>query len=161
MAHPDLPMGTLVDVTFRRRTVTVRVNDRAPAGSAVRLSARAADKLGLPPGGAQVDLRLDPAELAHIERRRQTEVQAEAPPVRLTSTSVATYSVQIGAFSDGDRARQRAAQLHGAYVERGSTAGAPVYRVLYGRYLDAERAAAARDWLRARGIDGFIQTVGD
>lgn len=61
-AHRTLPFGTRVAVTYRERTVIVRINDRGPAASTGRdldLSLGSAQALGiLPAGEARVAMRI-------------------------------------------------------------------------------------------------------
>jgi rare lipoprotein A len=49
-AHRSLPFGTLLRVTYRGRSVVVRINDRGPfvRGRVIDLSAGAARRIGLP-----------------------------------------------------------------------------------------------------------------
>jgi rare lipoprotein A len=53
-AHRTLPFGTLVRVTYRGRSVVVRINDRGPfvKGRDIDLSQSAARRIGLPGVGA-------------------------------------------------------------------------------------------------------------
>ncbi len=52
-AHKSLPFGTLVRVTYKGRSVVVRVNDRGPygAGRVIDLTRRAAEMIGLKSAG--------------------------------------------------------------------------------------------------------------
>jgi rare lipoprotein A len=59
-AHPSLPFGTRVRVTWNNRSVDVRINDRGPftGGRIIDLSAAAASRLGMRDiGVAQVCIR--------------------------------------------------------------------------------------------------------
>jgi len=164
-AHASLPFGTLVDVTFRRRTVTVRINDRDTGGAVVRLSARAADQLGLPPGGGDVELRLDPAEVAYLQRRQAREQQVAKPAEeRVVAEAVDAgpqeFAIQIASFTDEGRAVAHADRMRGMWIDRVMVDGRALYRVYFGRYTSSEAARAALEDLRARGEDGFVQQVG-
>jgi hypothetical protein len=164
VAHRTLPFGTLVEVSFRNRTVTARVNDRDTGGALVRLSSRAADQLGLPPGGGEVELRLDERELAYLEERARRDAAsraraADAAPA--LDPAGGTYTVQLAAFSDRDRALARAGEIRGAWVQRGVADGRTVYRVHYGRFEGSDAAGSARDELRQRGHDGFVLRLTD
>lgn len=159
LAHRTLPFGTLVEVSFRNRTVTARVNDRDTGGALVRLSSRAADQLGLPPGGGQVELRLDERELAYLEERARRDAASRARSAEAITPAApagAVYTVQLAAFSDRDRALARAGEVRGAWVQRGVADGRTVYRVHYGRFEGADAAGSARDQLRQRGHEGFV-----
>jgi len=88
-AHPDLPFGSVVEVTnlANGRKVQVRINDRrAPApGGLIVLSKAAAVSLGFAQGAsAEVELRLaPPAEAATTVARADpapSEPQTHAPP---------------------------------------------------------------------------------
>ncbi|WP_319763416.1 septal ring lytic transglycosylase RlpA family protein [Maridesulfovibrio sp.] len=130
-AHRTLPMGTMLEVTDRSsgRKVIVRVNDRGPFADPdlriIDLSYAAASKLGI------VNKGLTPVELraiddVNVEPVKATEIVAEtaapdeeavveetvqaAPEVEeiiLTekATSQAHYYIQVGAFTDHERAQ--------------------------------------------------------
>ncbi len=50
-AHPSLPFGSYVQVTnpVNQAHLRLRINDRSPTGSALKISWQAAQRLGLPP----------------------------------------------------------------------------------------------------------------
>ncbi len=93
-AHPTLPLGSRVAVTnlTNGKTVTLRINDRGPfvKGRIIDLSyaaARAVDMIG--PGTAPV----------RVEVLDTAGQRLDAIPDRLD------YTLQVGAFSDLDKAR--------------------------------------------------------
>lgn len=150
LAHATLPFGTLVEVTHlvTGRRVVARVNDRPPAGGPVaRLSARAADRLGLGMGPTMVGFALPDGEALAARA-----VPPPAPPS-------AGFTVQLGLFSDAARAAARAAELPGAWVLPTGGADGPAFRVCAGRHASYAAAAAHRDRLRAQGLEGFVQQV--
>lgn len=159
VAHATLPFGTLVNITYRSRSVTARVNDRDTGGNLVRLSARAADQLGIPPAGGQVELKLDPGEISFLQARRDRARQPAAAVAAASAPAGGQYAVQVAAFADEGRALARAGEQRGAWVQRGQSDGKPLYRVVYGMYESPEAASRARDMLRAEGVDGFVQHV--
>jgi rare lipoprotein A len=168
VAHATLPFGTLVELTNPRKghTVTARVNDRDTGGALVRVSARAADRLGLPPGGAEVVVRLDSEEFALADARRarlaaqqEAVTQRETPlePLPLAAATGGRFTVQLGSFADPERARARAAEIPGAWVGPVDVAGQRMYRVNYGQYGSAEAARAEHARLEAQGLEGFVK----
>jgi rare lipoprotein A len=88
-AHRTLQLPAIVAVTNLEngRTLRLRVNDRGPeqAGRVIGLSARAAELLGIPPGGtAQVLLRVEDAPSRALARglpsRERPAVEVAAAP---------------------------------------------------------------------------------
>jgi cell division septation protein DedD len=162
VAHAWLPFGTLVHLTHPRtgHSVTARVNDRDTGGATLRVSARAADRLGLPAGGGPIVMRLEPDEVAYlqawVDRQRPAEPQPVPPAVQVSD---ARFTVQLASFSDEERARATAAELRGAWIQPVDVDGRRVYRVMYGLYGSREAASAAHAELGARGIDGFVKGV--
>ncbi len=170
VAHASLPFGTLVRLENPRNgaAVTARVNDRLPEGEGlVRLSARAADQLGLPPRGAALVLRLDPDEVAYLEARverlrrqaQAAEREATVPVQPALARSVSGYTVQVASFSERPRAMARVAELRGAWVHPVAVEGRTVYRVCYGIYPTVEAAAEGEGRLRERGVEGFVKAL--
>lgn len=164
IAHPTLPFGTLVQVTNlgNGASVTARVNDRRrpAAGVLVHLSARAADQLGLPARGGQVELRLDPAELALVEAQRARREREARPPVVAAAALPVAYdrfTVQVASFREEGRARALAAQIRGAYVLPVTVDGQTLYRVCFGVFESPEAAAEGQTQLRAQGVEGFVK----
>lgn len=167
LAHPTLPFGTLVQVTnmANGQTVWARVNDRAPAAGALRVqvSSRAADHLGLPARGGEVVLTLGADEVALLEERAAREkarakTAPAAAPVAQASTG-GRFTVQLASFSDEARAVAKADEIRGAWVQPVVVNGATVYRVCYGVFNSAERAASGQAFLQARGVDGFVKSL--
>lgn len=116
-AHRTLPMGTMLEVTDRStgRKVIVRVNDRGPFADPdlriIDLSYAAASKLGITNKGiTPVELRA--IDNVNVEPVEATEIVADtaAPEVEeliITeeATAQAHYYVQVGAFTERDRAQ--------------------------------------------------------
>jgi rare lipoprotein A len=143
-AHRELPLGTVVDVTNldNGRSVRVRVNDRGPflKGRVLDLSQEAARRLGvIGPGVAPVRI-----EIVSVGRR-------PGP-----SSNAGPWSVQIGSFSEADRAARHAKQAQAA--------GNPVYlepysglsRVKVGPFATRGDAEAALAELEGMGFEGIV-----
>lgn len=166
LAHPTLPFGTLVQLTnlANGQTVMARINDRAPSSETLRIqvSARTADHLGLTAQGGDVVLALSADEVALLEERAvrekaNAEMLASVPVTRAASGQ--RFTVQLASFSDKTRAVAKADQLRGAWVQPVQVHGATVYRVCYGVFDSADRAANGRVFLQARGQDGFVKSL--
>ncbi len=138
-AHRKLPMGSMVEVTDRDsgRQVIVRINDRGPFADPDRriidLSYTAAAKLGIVNKGlTPVELRaIDdvnvepvvaeevvaqtaaPAEEAVIAETVQAEPEIEDVLISETATLQDTYFIQVGSFTEHDRATAILEDLRG------------------------------------------------
>ncbi|MFW5500504.1 MULTISPECIES: septal ring lytic transglycosylase RlpA family protein [unclassified Maridesulfovibrio] len=130
-AHRTLPMGTMLEVTDRSsgRKVIVRINDRGPFADPdlriIDLSYSAASKLGIVNKGiTPVELRAiedvnvepveateivaataAPAEEAVMEETVQAAPEVEEIIITEEATAQAHYYIQVGAFTDHDRAQ--------------------------------------------------------
>jgi rare lipoprotein A len=138
-AHRDLPFGTLVEVhnLDNGRRVEVRINDRGPfvRGRVIDLSRAAAQALDMiGPGTAPVELR------ARLDR-----------PVYAGGT----FTVQVGAFRDRDRALALEAELRRHYdVEVQAVDG--WHRVRVGGQRDRGAAKKLAAELRRVGHDAVV-----
>ncbi|WP_432738712.1 septal ring lytic transglycosylase RlpA family protein [Maridesulfovibrio sp. FT414] len=138
-AHRTLPMGTMLEVTDRDtgRKVIVRVNDRGPFADTDRriidLSYAAAAKLNIVNKGlTPVELRaIDdvnaepvlakeivaetaaPAEEVVVAETLQAAPEVEAVLISETATMQAAYFIQVGSFSEHDRATAVLEDLRG------------------------------------------------
>ncbi|WP_320171664.1 septal ring lytic transglycosylase RlpA family protein [Maridesulfovibrio sp.] len=138
-AHRTLPMGTMLEVTDRSsgKQVIVRVNDRGPFADPDRriidLSYTAAAKLGIVNKGlTPVELRaIDdvnvepvaadqivaataaPEEEAVVEETVQAAPEVKDVLLSETATVQDTYYVQVGSFSEYDRATAVLEDLRG------------------------------------------------
>jgi rare lipoprotein A len=144
-AHRTLPFNTWVEVfdLDNGKRVEVRITDRGPfvEGRIIDVSlaaARALDMLGH--GTARVELKIIPAPARVPDPKPSPPVVDPHPDL---------WAVQIGAFSDPDRAEAFAASLRDQYkdtvVIESTIRGATVWRVLIARDLpvgDANRLAA-------------------
>ncbi|QOC24125.1 septal ring lytic transglycosylase RlpA family protein [Wenzhouxiangella sp. AB-CW3] len=134
-AHRSLPLPTWAEVTRldTGKTIIVRINDRGPfhPDRIIDLSWAAAVKLDM------VDKGTAPVKVRAITF---DEDQGVTPrPARVP------VFVQVGAFSDQDRARGMAERLENAglgpiHTETARNAGGPIWRVRVGPIDQVERA---------------------
>lgn len=97
-AHRSLPFGTRLKVTYKGKSVVVRINDRGPAkwtGRFLDLSKAAASQLGLIPRGHDYVC----AEVLGKAQRTASTKSASAPPRSASkSTSKASVSAVFKSF---------------------------------------------------------------
>src|SRR3954454_16111441 len=137
-AHPSLPFGTRVGVRNTRtgREVMVRVNDRGPFSKSriIDLSYAAAKEIGVVgPGTASVALYLVPAEGA-------------AP----------RYTVQVGAFSEPERALALHREIARFYPEAVVDSDGTWSRVQIGAFDDRDQAESLRRELASIGMQAVV-----
>jgi rare lipoprotein A len=140
-AHPKLPFGTLLEVrnTVNGRSVLVRVNDRGPFAKrrVIDLSYAAALALGMVgPGTAEV-------ELAVIDQQKLAEMAER-------------YTVQVGAFSDSDRAVDLHRDIKRIYPEAFVHSDGIWNRVQVGLFKDRDNAEALRRELAVMGVPAVV-----
>lgn len=179
-AHTTLPIPSIVEVTNLEngRQVIVRLNDRGPFvdDRIIDMSRAAADALDFRARGlARVRVRyLGPAHPAaeapdhnfqiveSIASQQPATSTPTPPPQRAlaqanTQPSVqgGALTLQVGAFSDRRNADQLADRIGSAgqaWVEAGSSNGARIYRVYFGRWNDQGAADQARNQLADWGV---------
>jgi len=153
-AHKELAFGTLVEVTNLdngRRTV-VEITDRGPfvRGRIIDLSLAAARQIEMVgPGTARVELRI--VETPHggvVERVRTAEAGAYG------------YTVQAGAFQQGERAERLRRQLARRYADVVVRSTDGWFRVHVGEYAERERAERVQQELTRRGFVALIVPLG-
>jgi rare lipoprotein A len=137
-AHPSLPFGTRLGVRNTRtgREVVVRVNDRGPfaRNRVIDLSFAAAREVGVVgPGTASVELYLVPA--------------AGAPP---------RYTVQVGAFSEPERAVVLLHEVARLYPEAVVDSDGTWSRVQIGAFDHREEAESLRRELAVIGLSSVV-----
>ncbi len=146
-AHRSLPLPTWAEVTHlgNGRSIIVRINDRGPfhPDRVIDLSWAAAVKLGIETAGT-----------GHVEVRAITFDDAGQRPVR--PARVPVY-LQVGAFSDADRAESIARQLRQAglgevRVQRARTDAGRVWRVQLGPIRSKDRAIERLEAIVALGL---------
>ncbi len=137
-AHPSLPFGTKVGVRNTRtgREVVVKINDRGPFSKnrIIDLSYAAAREVGVVgPGTAAVELYLVPA--------------AGAPP---------RYTVQVGAFSEAERAVSLHREVARLYPEAVVDSDGTWNRVQIGAFDRREAAESLRRELAVIGVPSVV-----
>jgi rare lipoprotein A len=137
-AHLSLPFGTRVGVRNTRtgREVLVRINDRGPFSKSriIDLSFAAAKELGVVgPGTAIVELYLVPA--------------TGAPP---------RYTVQVGAFSEPERALALHHEIVRYYPEAVVDSDGTWHRVQIGAFDDRDHAESLRRELTVIGMQAVV-----
>jgi rare lipoprotein A len=176
-AHQTLPAGTRVRVTnlTNRRAVLVRINDRGPFvdDRIIDLSyaaARQIDMIG--PGTAPVRIDVlgagwvEPVQVADAAPLARAPVPLPAPPAQppearaVVVPPASRYAVQVGAFSDYERARrmQRLLERQGAQAHLGlvEEAGMRYYRLRLGPYTRQDEAARTAERINALGYPALI-----
>ncbi|HYG61781.1 MAG TPA: septal ring lytic transglycosylase RlpA family protein [Thermoanaerobaculia bacterium] len=141
-AHPTLPFGTRVQVRNVRngQSALVRINDRGPfkKNRVIDVSFAAAKAIGLVSSGtALVDLYL-------------AATGGGAAP------SLSHYTVQVGAFSDVDRAASLKANLSRIYPETRVHGDGTWSRVQVGSFDDRQQAETLRRELAALGMPSVV-----
>ena len=140
-AHRTLPFGTLLEVRNARngRSVVVRVNDRGPFSKSriLDLSYGAAREIGLVRAGTA------PVELYLASR-------GGAPP---------RFTVQVGAFSDAERATALKGELVQLYPETTVYSDGHWSRVRVGLFNDRDQAESLRRELAVIGLPSIVVTA--
>jgi len=146
-AHRSLPLPTWAEVTHLEngRSIIVRINDRGPfhPDRIIDLSWAAAVKLGIEDAGT-----------GPVEVRAITFDDAGQRPVRPARVPV---FLQVGAFSDSDRAEALARQLRRSdlgdvRVQSARSSQGRVWRVQIGPFMSKDRAIERVDRLVALGF---------
>jgi rare lipoprotein A len=137
-AHPSLPFGTKIGVRNTRtgREVVVRVNDRGPysRNRIIDLSYAAAREVGVVgPGTASVEIYVVPAN---------------GLPARFT--------VQVGAFSENEKAVSLQRDVVRLYPEAVVDADGTWNRVQIGAFDNRDQAESLRHELAALGMPAIV-----
>jgi rare lipoprotein A len=144
-AHPTLPLGTRVRVTNldTGKSVDVLINDRGPfaKGRVIDLSYAAAREIGMiGPGTARV------------------RIEVVARP--LNGASHVTYCVQVGAFTEEEKAHalrgRLAPQYDDVYISAVQTRPERMYRVRVGPYAERQRAESRAVDLSQLGLPAVV-----
>jgi len=138
-AHKTLPFGTVVEVRNldNGRSVRVKINDRGPfvRGRIIDLSREAARRIGMiGPGTARVEL-----------------VAVGVEPI-----GGFTYTVQVGAFREPERARELADRLRDEYPDVDVRPGDVWTRVQLGTYVVRAEAERIARRLARRGFTAIV-----
>lgn len=149
-AHKTLPLPTYVEVEHLEtgRTIVVRVNDRGPFHDdrIIDLSWAAAVKLGM-----------DQAGLAPVEVRA---IGFDQPQPLIARPARLPVMVQVGAFSDQQRAEQTAGSLRDqldqpVQVAHARTRNGSLWRVQLGPIAETDLAIALKAQIEALGFEGI------
>ncbi len=155
-AHPSLPMGTflLVRNLENNKKVIVRINDRGPFAKdrIIDLSYRSAQMIDMIQNGtAKVEITALDLDSPDVQERVKT-----AHPDYFTGD----FTVQVGAFSDKNRAEALRDQLQASepdvFITRSSVDGQTVYRVRVGRFTSLEDAQHAKRRLVKNGHENVF-----
>lgn len=167
-AHKKLPFGTLLEVRNldNGRVCRVRVNDRGPfvRGRILDLSRAAAEELGMiGPGTAQVELALIPADLpAEPPDRGPREpvlVAASGPGAAPAAATRGPFTVQVGAFSEGERAATLRDLLTVHFGDVEVRSDGAWHRVQVGRFAERGAAEALRQELEKLGWAALVVAI--
>jgi peptidoglycan lytic transglycosylase len=179
-AHRTLPFQTWVEVTDldNQKRVNVRIIDRGPFvdGRVIDLSQAAAREIGmLGPGIARVRLKViapprsatrnDPPEESDpsggdaplpdapvrnvADRDSANRSGGELPPF-------AEYAVQVGAFSERERAESLQASLADRFADTRVIQGSPLWHVLVGRRMTLDAANKLAASLRRSASEAIV-----
>ncbi len=150
-AHPSLPFGTRLQVRNVRtgQTVTVRVNDRGPfkKNRILDLSYAAARAAGVyAPGTAFV-------EIFPAGSSTRLATARDAVP---DTAAAARFTVQVGAFSDTERAVDLHRDIKAIYPEVYVHSDGTWNRVQVGLFSERDQAESLRRELAAMGMTSVV-----
>lgn len=161
-AHRTLPMGTFLKVRNleNNKETIVRINDRGPFAKdrIIDLSYRSATEIDMiQQGTARVEIHAIDPDSADV----QNHVTIAHPDF-----FTGQFTVQIGAYSDKNRAETLRDQLNASGKEASITTvsinGLPVYRVRVGMFASWEAAEQLRNRLTLSGYESiFTVSVDD
>jgi rare lipoprotein A len=157
-AHPTLPFGTRVAVRNPRtgRSVVVRINDRGPYARSrvIDLSYAAARAVGVSgPGTAYVELY--PLGTGQTGQDADDEITNSYALTALDDPAT-RYTVQVGAFSEADRAVALHHEVARMYPEVFVHSDGTWNRVQVGLFQDREQAESLRRELAAVGLSSVV-----
>lgn len=152
-AHKTLPLGCYIKVTNKTngKQTVVRVNDRGPfiPGRMLDLSYQAAKELNM------VDYGIIPVAIEFLAS------DFKSPGRVITPAAGTTYTLQVAAFSDHEKARLLSERLKKEFVytkiQAVQTENGCIYRVHVGRFQSKDDAESAKTSFANRGYpDAFI-----
>jgi rare lipoprotein A len=146
-AHKTLPIGTMVRVTNLEngRDVIVRINDRGPFKK-----------------GRIIDLSYAPAKSIGMIGRGTARVKVEvlSAPKKANNYFEPQYTVQVGSFSDGEKAflfKEALNRKHeNVRIETFDFGGYTFYRVRIGQFSERSKAEKLAKSLRRSGYPGQV-----
>ena len=159
-AHRTLPFGTLLEVRNldNGKTCRVRINDRGPfiRGRIVDLSYAAAQSIEMVgPGTARVEI----AVLPDVAPRRGLVLASAPAPGSLPQAApeeAVAFTVQVGAFTEADRAETLRSLLAGHYGDTRVQSDDTWHRVQVGTFEDRSEAEEMRRELERLGWAALI-----
>jgi len=86
-------------------------------------------------------------------------LKGRVPDPRTKDIKNATFTVQLGSFSQKRLADIKHRQIHGTRIERVKIDGQTFFRLYYGTYKDKSRAEKARQKLMDRGHYGYVKQL--
>jgi rare lipoprotein A len=128
-------------VEFERRPRTARRRDGDAAPQAV----------------AEAEPPVQADGVGRAEARRNDAPDAAGS--RADDPGEASFTLQIGAFSNLSSARTLASDVDGAWVMQVMENGQPTYRVYYRQFESEPAARHAQKRLKERGRDSFLRTI--
>lgn len=148
-AHRTLPFGTKVKVINQDngKSVIVRINDRGPyaKGRIIDLSKGAAKKVDMiETGTAKVRLVL---------------MQPVMDNSKITDIKKPHYTIQVASFQDKSLAQEKSSEVKGSRVAEVKVDKKNVYRVYLGKYENKEEATKDLEFLKKKGVSGFVKQL--
>lgn len=148
-AHRTLPFGTKVKVINQDngKSVVVRINDRGPyaKGRIIDLSKGAAKKVDMiETGTAKVRLVL---------------MQPVMDNSKITDIKKPHYTIQVASFQDKSLAQEKSSEVKGSRVAEVKVDKKNVYRVYLGKYENKEEATKDLEFLKKKGVSGFVKQL--
>lgn len=177
-AHPSLPFGTVLEVRNldNGKSCRVRINDRGPfvGGRVIDLSYHAARQLDMVRAGtAQVEIALvRPPDAVRPELdsrpagteptvRLASNGSLDAPATRssLADAVDGDFTVQVGAFTERERANTLQRMLSTHYPDSAVRSDGTWHRVHVGRFAERGAAEALRGELEDLGWAALVVVV--
>ena len=157
-AHNTLPFGTKVKVTNLKnnKSVIVKINDRGPfkRGRIIDVSEAAARKIGMVNSG-----------VATVKVEVLSDEKSEDIAYNRQAGKGNYYTIQAGAFSSADNAKQQSKKIKAVdrnipvTLKQERVNGRTIHRVITGRFDSRNEADKIRKKLERKGIDGIVKEV--
>jgi rare lipoprotein A len=176
-AHRELAFGTRVKVINLKngKSVIVRINDRGPSvpHRIIDLSRAAAEKIDMVKDG-EVLVKIEVIGLPSSEEKEKHPIKKIKKENRKYDTTVygingekvdsIHYSIQVGSFSNYDRAFRYAStySVRPVYIWEKREKGTVQYKVLVGSFPSYEKAKKALlEWKKQYQLEGFVIKIKD
>jgi rare lipoprotein A len=172
-AHLTLPFGTKVKVTNpnTKKSVIVRINDRGPFGNKKRiidLSEAAARKIQIHAAGEApviVEILTASVLMEEDKDRLLSQVPVTAPEVISVATTIPSFIIQAGAFSEQANALLHSERIQtmdqrlAVRLKEEIVNGHKVHRVTAGQFASRAEAEEFKSRLGKKGINGLIKQL--